>query len=541
MRPMPEQAQLIYLEPDDEITSVVRRLRAAESGAVVIVAPGRSRATSSAVALRLLAQVAAEEARSLSLVADAPTRAVAGEAGIAAFASVAEATSGIAAPDHAATPHAPIHVVRGIPEGVAAAAVPAGSAAHAAERPGAGDETMAVRVPPKAATGTGAPKGRRSFLPRWPWLAGLLILAVIAGAALVPAATLTITPATQAVGPQTYQLHLPIAARQTDVIRVTRPGTATGTRSELVAATGTVTFANWNNGRAVAVPQGTFVSIQGTTAFTTSERIVVAAATTTGNNNVLVPSHGSVVVTAVVPGLSGNVDAGAIDTVDDRPIRNLLQASSKNRVITNLEPISGGLETPHTVIQQSDVDAVVTALQADLALHLADALAGQPDRVYAGPPATEVPQIDVPVDLVGKEDLATFELTGTLGFDRPYVATADLDAAARAALSDDPNGAPAGMTVLRGSVEVEAGAATVNGEEMTISVTVRAAAAAEIDEAAVRDQVAGMTKAEAKAALADRGEVTIELWPGWLDRLPRIPFRIAINPVAPTDSASPSP
>ena len=48
---------VIYLEADDEVTSVIRRLRAAEPGPVIVVAPGRSRATSSVVALRLLGRV----------------------------------------------------------------------------------------------------------------------------------------------------------------------------------------------------------------------------------------------------------------------------------------------------------------------------------------------------------------------------------------------------------------------------------------------------------------------------------------------------
>ncbi len=44
---------VIYLEADDEVTSVIRRLREADPGPVIVVAPGRSRATSSVVALRL--------------------------------------------------------------------------------------------------------------------------------------------------------------------------------------------------------------------------------------------------------------------------------------------------------------------------------------------------------------------------------------------------------------------------------------------------------------------------------------------------------
>jgi hypothetical protein len=537
---MPEQPVLIYLEPDDEITSVVRRLRAAEGGSVVIVAPGRSRATSSAVALRLLAQVAAEEARSLSLVADAPTRAVAGEAGIAAFASVAEATSGIAAPDHAATPRAPIHVVRGLPEGVAAAVAGTGPASSPAKRSGSGDETMAVRVPPKTAGGAGQSKRRRGLIPRWPWLVGLLIFAVIVSAALLPSATVSITPATQVVGPKTYQLQLPVAGHESAETSVTRPGTATGQRLEQVAATGTVTFFNWSL-VAVPVEAGTQVSVGGSIAFTTIERIVVQRGRFNGTT--IKPGQGNVAVVAVVPGPTGNVAAGAIDTVDDAGTRSKLRGSpdNPNSLVTNLEPTAGGLETPHTVIQQSDVDAVVAGLQTDLASHLADALAGQPDRLYAGPPPTEVPEINVPTDLVGTEDQATFELTGTLAFDRPYVVKADLDAAARAALEDDPTAAPQGTAILEDSIVVEAGTATVNGDEMTIAVTVRAAAAAAIDVTAVRDRVAGMTVAEAKTALADQGQVEIKLWPDWLDRLPRIPFRISIETVAPANAASPSP
>ena len=525
MRPLPDQPQLIYLEPDDEITSVVRRLRAAEGSSVVIVAPGRSRATSSAVALRLLAQVAAEEARTLALVADASTRAVAGEAGIAAFASVAEATSGSAAPEHAGTPRAPIHVVRGLAEGLVAAAAPL---AVPGARGGSADETMAVRVAPSPSTGSRGGARRRSLLPRWPWLAGLLTMAVIAGAALVPGATVTITPATQTVGPKAYQLQLPVAGHKSSNLNVTRPGTATGQRMEQTPATGTVIFFNRSKGQ-VPIPKGTSVSVAGTIAFTTVEKIVVPGALEPGSS-----AQKSVGVVAVVGGPGGNVAAGAIDTIADPAIRFDLQ-------VTNSAATAGGIDTPHAVIQQSDVDAVEAAIRVDLASHLADALAGQPDRVYAGAPATEVSQINVPPGLVGKEDTPTFELTGMLAFDRQYVMRTDVEAAARAKLLDDSTAAPLGTSVLPDSIAIQIGTATANGAQMTIAVSLRAAAAAAIDKAAVRDLVAGKTVAETMAVLADRGKVLVALWPGWLDRLPRIPFRISVEAVAPSPAATASP
>ena len=90
-------------------------------------------------------------------------------------------------------------------------------------------------------------------------------------------------------------------------------------------------------------------------------------------------------------------------------------------------------------------------------------------------------------------------------------------------------------------MEVEIGAATATADAMTVQVMVRAAAAAAIDESAVRDRVAGLTVDEAQAELADIGAVQVDLWPRWLDRLPRIPFRIIVETSVASPDASASP
>lgn len=523
MSPKVDEPQLLYLEPDDEITSVIRRLRGADAGRIVLVAPGRSRATSSVIALRLLARAAADASRSVALVADASTRALAGEAGIAAFASVAEATSPTPTQVAPIAPtRAPIHVVRG--------AAPVRS--PAARRPPATDgldETVAVHLPPAAkASGGSRRTRRRRSLPAWPWLAGLLIVAVAAGAALLPGATVGITPATVAVGPQTYPISLPPAGRQTGELQSTQPGTATGQRPELVPATGVVTFFNRSTGR-VDIPEGTRVSAGGTIVFATTKKITVPGGAFFGD-----PGQKDVDVVAVEGGTSGNVAAGAIDTIEDPNIRF-------NRRVSNAKPTTGGTEIPHTVIQQSDVDAVVAAINADLAAQLTEALASEPDRAYAGPTEGEVPVVKVPDDLIDKEDTPTFELSGTLSFDRAYVLRADVGRAASDALTADTTAIPAGKNLVPGSISVEIGTATAVGDEITVQVLVRAAAAAPIDADAVRDLVAGKTVDEAQAALRSIGDAEVDLWPAWLDRLPRLPFRISVDIVAasPDPSASP--
>lgn len=531
MSPTEGEPQLLYLEPDDEVTSVIRRLRGADAGRVVLVAPGRSRATSSVVALRLLSRAAADAGRSVALVADASTRALAGEAGIAAFASVAEATSPTPTPPQPSTPtRAPIHVVRGAsPSRARATAVPPATDGL--------DETVAVHLPPPvAAVGR---RRRPPTLPAWPWLAALLAVALAAGAALLPGATVRITPATANIGPLAYSLSAAITGQLTDELTSTKSGSATGERVEKTPATGVVTFFNWNSFQ-VDVPQGTQVSVGGTIAFVTIDRIAVPKRRSFLNPE---PGQKSVGVVAVEPGTTGNVAALAIDTIDDVAIRVLLRAfdDNSNRLVQNDEATSGGVDTTHPVIQQLDIDAVVTAIEADLQQQLTDRLAENPDRLYAAPPETEVPTIEIRDELLGTEDEATFELTGTLAVDRPFGSRSDAEDAARSSLLTDENAAPAGMTILEDSITIDLGLATLAGERLDVTATVRAAAAGAIDEANVADRIAGLTVEEARVALAPLGEIEVKLWPGWLDRLPRLTFRISVETLAPSTGQSPSP
>ncbi|MEO8638766.1 MAG: baseplate J/gp47 family protein [Chloroflexota bacterium] len=530
---MDDEPQLLYLEPDDEITSVIRRLRGADAGRVVLVAPGRSRATSSVVALRLLQRAAAETGRSVALVADASTRSLAGEAGIAAFASVADATSPTPSPAEPMTPmRAPIHVVRG-----------AGGARPQPARPipatDGMDETVAVHLPPPAG-GTGAAgRGRKRArgLPRWPWLVALLVVALAAGAALLPGATVTITPATTPVGPVSIPVTVDVAGHVAAQLESTKPGAATGVRPEQIPASGTVTFFNWNT-VAVEIAQGTHVSVGGSIAFVTLERIVVPR----GKFGAPIePGQKNVAVSAVVAGVGGNVAAGAIDTIDDASVRLFLRGfpDNPNRLVTNTDPTTGGAETSHAVIQQADVDAVVAAIEADLRAQLDAALAGEADRLYAAPPAEEVPTIEVPEGLVGTEDQGTFELKGTLTFDRAYGSRAEAEATASSAFLTLTDQVPPGTAIVADSIRVDLAPATLAGERLDLTASVTAAAAAEIDEAQMRDRIAGLTVPEAKAELAPQGDVEVDLWPAWLDRLPRLTFRIDITEEVQTPTESP--
>ncbi len=367
----------------------------------------------------------------------------------------------------------------------------------------------------------------------------------MAGAAVVlPGATVRIVPAAQAIGPFSYDVALPVAGTEQGTLTASADGTATGEDVQLVAATGTVTFLNYTY-VVVEVPQGTKVSAAGgTVVFTTTERILVPAGDQPNPFGPIVPGEGSVGVVAADAGKGGNVPAEAIDTVERR-IDSRLKGfpSQTGRRVINPDATAGGAENHRTKVEQADVDAAVKAVRADLAAQLARVIAADPTRLYPAAAASE-PQVTVPGDLVGAVDTPTFTLQGRLDFAQPYVAQADAVAAARAKLDADPGAVPAGMDVLPDSVHVTLGKGTVDGSTITVAATVNAAAAARLDADRVRDLVSNRSPEAARAALASLGTASVELWPGWVNEVTGVRWRIDVklqSGVAPEPSGSPAP
>ena len=239
---MSEEATLLYLETDDEVTSVARRVREAGGERVVLVAPGRSRATSSVVALRLLARIAEEADRRLAVVGDALTRSLAAEAGLDAYASVEDARTAVPAPAEAAQARrASIHVVRGdAPLGTETVALGALSTAGLTHD---GTETRAVPVVRATTSSDGASRRAIPLAVLLGGLAAIVVGAGVLGATVLPAATVTVVPASEPLGPVAYEIRIDDPVEQRGTVEATAPVTATGTYPIQVAATGVVVFA----------------------------------------------------------------------------------------------------------------------------------------------------------------------------------------------------------------------------------------------------------------------------------------------------------
>lgn len=525
-----DDAALLYLEADDEVTTVVRRLRASTEPRVVVVAPGRSRATSSVVALRLLVRIGAEEGRELAVVGDSLTRSLAGEAGLPAYVTIDDARRAEPVYPAASPPRrAGIHVVRGRANEEAAPTMPV-APLRAADAAWA--ETRAHPAP----TARAGPAGRAASLRRVPLavagaaLAVLLAAAAAAGAVLLPSATVSIAAATTTIQPRTYTLLLTGTAdgadRRTGIAEQTTTVIATGTYPIRVQATGTVVFFNFS-GAPVEVPAGTLVAAAGQ-AFSTVTPIVVPEGQLTPQGTIQA-GEASAPVMAEAPGQAGNVTALAIDTVLSEGIRNRLRGFANNEepLVENPNPTSGGDERTGPEITQADVDAAIETLRASLVADVEAALGEGDLRVPVG--AAAEPAFEGLDDLVGMRDQPAVEIRGTLAYDTWLVDPAQLERAAAERIGADREAVPDGYRLVDAATTVETTGTAGTPEGAEISVAIGGRAVAEVSPDEVLDRIRGLTPDEGEAALADLGRARVDLWPDWAKTVTELDWRIDVT------------
>jgi len=230
--------------------------------------------------------------------------------------------------------------------------------------------------------------------------------------------------------------------------------------------------------------------------------------------------------------------------VDDRAIDRRLRGSGsiKSNVVTNPNPLSGGTTSTTPEITQKDVDGAADDLQAEAARRLAGQIAAHADRVYVQPAKLEQATITIPDGLVGTRGDETFELSGTLAYERAYALATDLQDAAVAAMRADAKAVPAGRTLIDGSVTVTpTGAISADGQ-VVAQCRVTGQTAPTIDVQALKSEIAGLTADEAYDRLASLGTPRIDFWPGWVTAVPRLGFRvgIVIDAAHGSESASPA-
>lgn len=584
---MATPVSLIYLDVDDEITSAANRIRNETTMRVALVLPSGSRVATSRINFRLLAREAQAHGHDLYIVApEAATRALAGTAGLPVFATVRELEAEMADEEGPGAGGGPAAAT-----GAAAGAVADGDARTSGDGLAPRPRDMATPIVERPRTPAASPvdglTGRRAEVAGRPrgvlsgrsaaaadlpvvagarsrvdrrvgWLPILAVIVVVAfvggfvGAQLLPAATIVVRPKVEPIE-LTFNVTADPAATAPDAAAGIVPATqetipldasgdysATGKKVTETKATGTVTFSSYNTGASNTIPAGSIVSTQSDRQFVTRDTVILPPATLVGTPPQLtvVPSTGDSFVTAVKPGTSGNVAAGAIKIVPP----------GENPVVTkvaNKAPTSGGTHTETSIVSQKDIDKALADLttQIDAAF---DHLLAEPAQILPDLtifPETKsrtavVPSVD-PKTLLG-DQVESFSLGVTATGSVTAVDETTVSALATARLRST---VAAGRDIVKDSVSATVGQGKVQGTQIVFGVKAVGQQVRRLVAADLRDQVKGLPVAEARTTLEAYGTTTIDLWPGFISSIPTNDFRInlTIAGAVPIEGSSPGP
>jgi hypothetical protein len=576
-------AGIVYLDVDDEITSAAARIRSSATPRVALVVPYGSRIATSRMNFRLLSREAIVSNRRLSIVSgDAASRALAASAGLPVFATVgeyedaqgrhdgdgespappagdasrqlaravADAGSLAASETVAAVGPAPfesrVAATAGVPDATLVMPAPARGraapaprpdpgSAPAARRPSVTDDAAATQPIEADRRDLGRTRSRTAVFIGLALLGLALVVAGVGAYLFLPAATIAVTPRQEpisvsltvtadpdatAVDPgagtvPAVRLDVPVQAGQTF--------TTTGKQVQETAATGSVTFTNYDPTSSDTILKGSIVSTEGGIRFRTLATITVSRASFTPPSTT-VPSNASVAISAVKPGTAGNVPANAIRVVPQG--KNPLFLA-----VANPSDLTGGTHTETPQVSQTDVDKAVASLQTQLATAFADAVAngaGAPAGTTTFPKTavlgSPTPSVD-PATLVG-QPVATFDLSlsasGTVIAVDPTPVRTLAEAQLKAKVGTDHR-------LVDGSVVVDVGDGTVDDTgAVRFDATARASRVLLVDPASLRSLVKGKTVADATAALAKFGDVQVSLWPSWATTVTSVDARLSV-------------
>ena len=385
----------IYIDSDEEILEVVERLRDAVADNVPLVVPARSRVAQSRFSLQLLREYSDRLGKHVAIVSpDARLQAMARDNGFAAYSSLEDLAPGngfvAAAPipaEFAHTDFAPQPDVDALGEvrrhrppapperwpvddRQGAFAVATAPPPRRFEPPAPVYEAMPwERTPARAATLAAAVE----FLRARPKLlyggaAALLMLGILLMALYVPSAQVTVFASARQFSQQADLVITPgdpnVHVRTATVDKSAQQSfPATGTKTTpATPATGSV---NYNN----QCPFG--LSIKD------GQKLDGAGQQFAQQGTVSV-DHGSTAsanVTAVKPGVAGNVGAGQITTIE---LPDNAQDVASCLTVTNPNPLTGGAdEKKQNQVSQADLDKAKDQLTQQLKGQVHDELAKQ--------------------------------------------------------------------------------------------------------------------------------------------------------------------
>lgn len=558
-----ERKDTIYIDIDDEITSVIEKVHSSPQKIVALVLPKRAAILQSIVNMKLLKRSSEEAKKHLVLItSEAALMPLAGAVGLYVAKTLLSKPAVPAPPpdpdaisaeqaEKANKPDAPLDSAKPVSE---LAGLPLANQEETIE---VDNDDPGAAVPAKKLKKEKVPKGLK--IPNFNkfrtklLLAGLAVVLLLAGLYManfvLPAADVFIQGETENVNASVKFISSPNAeefdAQQAIIPAVTKElkksesqkAATTGQKNTGQKATGTARLINCNQADKLSdkvrtVPAGTAISSGGLT-FIMAETVDVEPSSYIGNMCLENKKSDAVDVTAQNPGDNYNLSAR------DYTVAGFATITAEG------SDMSGGTSQIVKVVSQQDIDDLRQKItdgfnagaKEELKQQLlAESLIALEDTFQVGQPvAVSSPNVNTEAGEVTVNVTMNFTMQGIKQTD----ATALIDRAIAGEI--DPERQKVSNYGLADAVFQVGERKPNNDVSYTLQTVV--VAGPEIDENALKQEIAGKKEGEAENIIKDRPgvkEVRVQYSPFWVTKAPDKPAKISVTientTIAPTDN-----
>jgi len=519
----------LYLDSEDEITSVIQKVSAAAEDKVALIPPKRTSTLQSVVNLKLLQKSAREAEKEVVIITRDPS-----------ILNIAARIKMLTAPNLAADPSVPdLPPDADLPPPVIDGSQASESDLQSADR-------AAAKVPKNKAgdkAGKKAKKGGKSSraIPDFDkfkkyGLLALLALVLLGAAAwfifFTPRAVVTVSGHTQEARAQ-FRMTLDTDSEEADLENGTVPGegressrTLTGTfeatGSETIGkrATGSVTVTNCESPSSITIESGTALTAANGLVFRARENVTVPGSTV--GSGFVCNEDGQASVPVRADEIGGDYNIG--------PTSYSVAGYSSDNVYGQGGNMTGGESEEVSVVTQSDIDSARRQLLEDENDTAREELANQfsaDQFIIENSFARNVTGATPEPAAGGRADEGRLILQVTytlLAADRD-----ELEEYFSHQLLDQTDSSE-GLGVVE--INLEEAEIEAVGEQNVFDVTVDGLLGPEIDQEEFKAEIAGMKYARAIETIEARPNVTgaeIELSPFWVSSVPNNPDRIEIR------------
>lgn len=486
----------IYVDPMDELTTIVHRIRTAPDPEIVLVVPPGNWALRNAINLKLLAKYAQDSQKQLAIKTSDPLVIMYAEANqIAVVGNGAEAEQ----------------------ENCGEAAADAGL--DEAETGSFVEEAAAAKDDDDKSSGYRGRENRRGSSKKAGYerlFVVLLVLAAMLGLAYchLPKAIIVVSPK---LIDFSETIELPLAQLEgAELVAVqttlTRRTPATGRKTVgITAARGVVTLINQSQSE-VLVKKGSIVETGNGVKFQTASDVVVPAVQTQYFMDIptgLIAGKAEVEIIAVEPGIRGNVAAGRINSIQ-----------GYNLEVRNLEPTTGGEDVVLQVAAEEDLERAKAMVSRDSAQELLESIKARLDgRVLLEDTfQSEIQWVNM--SQAGEETSEVFASAVCLG--KAFLIDTERigEEVARALAAKVPEG----FAIDPGTVELVEVRLAAGESEFRLRVQAQAVIKGIINPSELADQLAGKDAAEFQEVVAANPAIArIHIENGAADKLPALP------------------